>query len=76
MNVMLFGMKLKCGNLSGAVSTNASYGLSVNLNLVSHLSGPLFSLIQFSVRFTSSQQAGGPPLSHAPHCSPRGLRNS
>ena len=68
-------LEVKYGNpLLGADLTEAPNGLSKNLNLVSQSNGA--TLVQFSVRFTSSQQAGGPPLSHSPHCSPRGLRNS
>ena len=58
----------------GAVSTDAPNGLNKNLNLVSQVRGA--TLAQFSFCCTSSQQAGGPPLSHSPHCSPSRLRNS
>ena len=55
----------------GAVSTGDPNGLNKNLNLVSQVNGLV--LVQFSLRCTSSQQAGRPPLPHSSHCSPRGL---
>ena len=67
---------VKEGNpVLGTVSTDDPNGLNKNLNLVSQVNGLI--MLQFSLRCTSSQQAGSPPLvPHSSHCSPRGLRNS